>query len=246
MSVRQTLNTHPLPRGYDFSMGIVALCGRRPASITRLRNSPCETSVTVHFKSLLPVKIVSLTMVDDQIERFIRTQFVAMQRLFAEGNVAVLPGSTEDLSQDNDLASLKFFQVGTCRSDSKTADHEKLFARRHNVGDDELVVYIVSAIMGTRGNFLGCASHPNGQPGAVIVQSGPNWLTAHEVGHVLDLRHVCEYPTPENPDPSPMCVFGSSQSNQLMFPNVGWTHVPPLLSDDEYETMQDSEYAQDF
>lgn len=71
-------------------MVIVVLCGRRPVSITRLRNSPCPESVIFHFKSLLAI--------NNAINQFIDTQFIAMQRLFAEGDVAVLRGTTEDLS----------------------------------------------------------------------------------------------------------------------------------------------------
>ena len=109
--LRETLANRQLPRRYAVSMGIVVLCGRRPVSITRLRNSPCPQSVIVHFKSLLAV--------NDAINQFIATQLAAMQRLFAEGDIAVLPGSaTEDLSGNATLVALQPIDVGTCSRDN--------------------------------------------------------------------------------------------------------------------------------
>lgn len=105
-SLRDTLRNRQLPRGYDIGMGIVVLLGRRPASITRLRNSPCPQSVIVHFKSLL--------VINTAINQFIRTQFIAMQRLFGESDIAVLRGTTEDLSGNTALQPLQNLNVGQC------------------------------------------------------------------------------------------------------------------------------------
>jgi Peptidase M66 len=207
---------HQLPPGYNIGMGIVVLCGRPPVSITRLRDSPCPESVIVHFKSLLAI--------NNNINQFIDTQFIAMQRLFAEGDVAVLRGTTEDLSGNMALQPLQSLDVGQCQG-TLTAEQTTLFTNRNNVGNNELVVYIVANLIdasGAAGNFLGCATHPNGQPGAAVVQSNARWLVAHEVGHVLGLGHV------------------SGQSDRLMFPNVGWTNVPPDLTAAENSTMQNS------
>jgi len=229
-SLRNTLANRRLPPGYNINMGIAVLCGRRPASITRLRNSPCPESVIVHFKSLLAI--------DDNINQFINTQFIAMQRLFAEGDVAALRGTTEDLSGNLALQALQNLNVGQCLRGQPTQDQNTLFANRNNVGNNELVVYILLTLIGGAGNFVGCATYPNGQPGvAVVVQPNANWLVAHEVGHVLGLRHICEVPTAANPTPAVACVAGSGQSDSLMFPNVGWTNVPPDLATSEYTTM---------
>ena len=106
-----------------------------------------------------------------------------------------------------------------------------IFANRNNVGNNELVVYIVSFLNDAAGagNVLGCAAHPNGQPGVAVIQHPAIWLIAHEVGHVLGLRHVCEIPA---------CV--DAQRDSLMFPDVGWKNVPPDLSATEYTTMLNS------
>lgn len=215
-SLRNTLANRRLPRGYNINMGVAVLCGRRPVSITCLPNSPCPQSVTVHFKSLLPI--------DNAVNQFIDTQFIVMQKLFAEGYVAVLRGTTEDLSGNQNLQLLQNLNVGSCVRGQTTRDQNNLFANRNNVGRNELVVYIVSTLIGGSGNFVGCAAHPNGQPGVVVVQINARWLTAHEVGHVLGLRHV-------------------SGSDHLMFPNIGWINVPPNLADSEYTTMQDSGFT---
>jgi hypothetical protein len=48
---------------------------------------------------------------------------------------------------------------------------------------------------------------------------------AHEVGHVLGLNHI------------------TGQSDSLMFPNVGWTNVPPDLAASEHTTMFNSNFT---
>ena len=133
--------------------------------------------VTVHFKSLVPI--------NDNVNQFIDEQFNAMQRLFAEGDIAVLRGTTENLSGDPNLELLRDLDVANCILGQPTQEQNDLFANRNNVGNNELVVYIVSTLIGGSGNFVGCATHPNEQPGVAIVQIDARWLTAHEVGHVL-------------------------------------------------------------
>jgi Hemopexin len=170
--------------------------------------------VGLSFKSLLAV--------DDPMERFIQRQYTEIRRLFIKSGLDVRFGTTEDLSGDASLQPLLALDVGPCFLGQPTAEHNLLFAHRDGVGSDELVVYIVQTLEGGSGNFLGCATHPAGQPGAAIVVSNALWLVAHEVGHVLGLRHI------------------TSSADNLMFPTVGWTNVPPDLSDTEAATMVSS------
>jgi hypothetical protein len=102
-----------------------------------------------------------------------------------------------------------------------TADQNTLFAHRNNAGASDVVVYLVSTLIGGAGNFVGCAAHPAAQPGCAVVQVAAPWLTAHEVGHVLGLSHV-------------------SNTDRLMNPDIGWTNLPPDLIDSEYTTMLSS------
>src|SRR5215208_6970716 len=65
---------------------------------------PCQESVIVHFKSLLPI--------NNAINNFIDTQYLAMHGLFAEGGVAIYRGTTEDLSGNANLQALRNLNVG--------------------------------------------------------------------------------------------------------------------------------------
>jgi len=108
---------------------------------------------------------------------------------------------------------------------STTSDQDTLFAHRNNAGSDDIVVYLVSSLIGGTGNFVGCAAHPAGEPACSVVEvDTARWLTAHEVGHVLGLSHV-------------------SNSDRLMNPDIGWTNLPPDLVDSEYQTMLGSSLA---
>lgn len=202
---------------------------------------PCQQFTIVHFKSLIQI--------NNNINNFIDTQFLAMHDLFAEGGIAIYRGTTEDLSGNVNLQPLQNLNVGQCLRGQPTQDQNDLFANRNNVGNNELVIYIVLTLNGVTAaglptNPLGCATHPNGQPGAAVVQSTTaTWLVAHEVGHVLALTHVCQFPTAANPTPAIACVAGSGQSDSLMFPNVGWTNTPPNLAAAEYTTMLNSNFT---
>jgi hypothetical protein len=182
---------------------------------------------TVHFKSLRPLTSAINSFIDDQ--------FSAMAELFSRSGLTAARGTTEDLSGNPALAHLLDLDVGTCTLGRPTQEHIDLFANRNGAGANDMVIYIVSTLIGGSGNLLGCATHPAGQPGAAVVQSSARWLVAHELGHVLGLRHVCEFSSPTNP-----CVAGSNQSDSLMFPNVGWTNVPPDLSSAEEITITES------
>ena len=179
---------------------------------------PCSQSVILYFKSLLTLNL--------GINNFINDQFEAIEDLFSQVGIAVYRGTTEDLSGNAALVPLRNLNVGGCLLGAPTADHNTLFQNRNNAGNNDLVVSIVQTLIGGAGNFVGCATHPAGQPGAAIVQVAAGWLLAHEVGHVLDLRHV-DVNIPTN-------------SDFLMWPNTSWTNVPPNLAQTEVTTMLNS------
>ena len=174
--------------------------------------------IVVHFKSLLPLSAT--------ITSFIDTQYIEMRRLFIKSGIEVVFGFTEDLSGDDELTHLLALDVGPCLLGQPTDEHDELFANRTNAGDDDLVVYVVQTLESANGNFVGCATHPDGRPGAAIVQTSGRWLTAHEVGHVLGLRHVPLQP--------------STNSDFLMWRNIGWTNPPPDISAGQAAQMRSS------
>ena len=177
--------------------------------------------IVVHFKSLLPINAT--------ISSYIDTQFVEMQRLFASSHIDVRRGTTEDLSGDDDLDPLLALDVGPCLLGQPTDEHDDLFANRNNAASNDLVVYVVDALVGGSGNLVGCATHPDGRPGAAIADNvSARWLTAHEVGHVLGLRHV---------------TAPSGSADDLMWPNVAWTNPPPNVSSGEASRMRDSNFT---
>jgi hypothetical protein len=106
-----------------------------------------------------------------------------MRQVYNTVGIAVQFASTENLN----FPALNDLDVGTCTLGNTTAEQNQLFANRNNAGANDVVVYFVRS---TVPPFNGCAAHPAGQPGAVVVQGATQWTLAHEVGHVLGLFHV--------------------------------------------------------
>jgi acyl-CoA hydrolase len=125
----------------------------------------------------LHVKILTSPAVS--IERMI----TSMQRVYEAAGIVVHRVSTETLN----LPALNDVDVGACTRGSVTAEQTQLFGNRANAGPNDLVAYFVRS---TVPPYNGCASHPAGQPGAVIAQGATEWTLAHEMGHVLGLSHV--------------------------------------------------------
>jgi outer membrane protein OmpA-like peptidoglycan-associated protein len=103
-----------------------------------------------------------------------------------------------------------------CPTANLHAEQVALFRNRNNVANDEIVIYFLrQTLPGTRGTCV----HPVGLPGAVVTSRASQWTLAHEVGHVLGLRHV-------------------AIADRLMFRNTGRiTNPPPDLIASEIATM---------
>jgi hypothetical protein len=144
-----------------------------------------------------------------------------MEEVYASVGIYVQVVSTENL----DLPDLNDVDVGECLLGQTTAEQDELFANRNNAGADDVVVYFVRS---TVPPFNGCAAHPPGIPAAVVAQGATQWTTAHEVGHVLDLRHV-------------------NDNDRLMTGNgtANITNPPPDLVSTEVTTMLNSDYTQE-
>lgn len=68
-----------------------------------------------------------------------------------------------------------------------TPEQDALFAHRGTAGANDICVYYVRSTVPA---YNGCAAHSPGQPAVVVAAWAPLWTLAHEVGHVLGLRHV--------------------------------------------------------
>ena len=139
-----------------------------------------------------------------------------MREVYAAAAIDVEWASSENLN----LPLLNDVDVGACTLGSTTAEQNTLFGNRNNVGVNDIVVYFVRS---TDPPLNGCAAHPAGRPGAVVVQGATQWTFAHEVGHVLGLFHV-------------------NNNDRLMTGNgtANITNPPPDLVASEATTMTNS------
>ncbi|MFF7872171.1 hypothetical protein ACFZCT_37885, partial [Streptomyces qaidamensis] len=144
-----------------------------------------------------------------------------MREVYASAGIAVELASTENLN----FPALNDLDVGQCVSGQVTAEQTQLFTNRANAGANDVVVYFVRS---TVPPFNGCAAHPAGRPGAVVAQGATQWTLGHEVGHVLNLRHV---------DDNDRLMTGNGTANI--------TNPPPDLVAGEVRTMLDSPFSQD-
>ena len=170
-----------------------------------------STGIRLHIKILAAPNIAIDTMVN------------SMREVYVPAGFRIIIGSTENLNlpllqvvdtrNPNNLTDF-------CRNGLITNDQQQLFQNRNNVGTNDIVVYFVLA---TIPPLNGCAAHPAGMPGAIVVQGATQWTLAHEIGHVLGLDHV-------------------NDRNRLMTGNgtANITNPPPDLIASEITTMDAS------
>ena len=167
---------------------------------------PHRSRVRIHVKDLVGIG-----------QAAIDTQLAGLREVFSAAGVRVDLGTVERLN----LPLLADLDVATCVMGTTTAEQNQLFANRNNAGANDLCLYVVRSTVPPLG---GCAAHPAGQPGCVIVPGQTRWVSAHEVGHVLGLRHL-------------------NDANRLMNPNQNWTNLPPDLVATEAATMDASPFT---
>lgn len=169
----------------------------------------------------------------------IETMLNRMREVYGTAGIGVEVVSRENLN----LPLLNALDVGECRRGETTAEQDQLFQNQNNVAADqrgnEVVVYFVQSATQTGGGTLnGCATFPNGQPGAVVAQIASQWTLAHEVGHVFGLNHIsgehqgCPASNPRccsTPDRTRL-MTGCSTSNITGTPTVDQNEINTMTS----------------
>jgi hypothetical protein len=77
--------------------------------------------------------------------------------------------------------------AGDCTSRRALTVSQQALFDTIKLGPKEIVAFFVRS---TNAPTSGCSQHPDGKPGAVIASACTKWTLAHELGHLLDLRHV--------------------------------------------------------
>jgi hypothetical protein len=143
-----------------------------------------------------------------------------MREVYSTAGIGVEIVSREDLSGITNFNDLNDLDVGQCLLGNATSEQTQLFMNRNSVGNNDIVVYFVRSTIPTNN---GCASHPDGQPGAVVAQNASRWTLAHEVGHVLGLDHITGEKDAKGVCVSPdfsRLMTGCSTSNIIGTPTV--------------------------
>jgi hypothetical protein len=204
-----------------------------PLSLKGFIASPCPLpyAMTVHLKY---VEATPSFTGPASTEPDARPMVRNMRSVFATAGVAVHVGSTERLPADVvpglSIVDVGVGQVQPC-SGTPTQDQVDLFAHRGGAAGDDVVLYFVD---GTLPANNGCATHPDGRPGAVVTDSASPWTVAHECGHVLGLPHIAGEKNGVG-----TCV---SQDTTRLMTGCGTGNITgtPTISAAEVETMRAS------
>lgn len=177
----------------------------------------CDWVVCLHLRSLGMPQVPEYTALRNA------------QRVYGQYGICIqfmsglsLPAGVDTGSQ---CLSLSNVDVGSCTmAQFMTPQQEALFGYggRQGVGPNDILCYWVDGVVSDTGGLAGCASHPASQPACVVSALGSPWTLAHEVGHVLGLRHV------------------TGTANLMSTPTASITANPPALSASELATVRAS------
>jgi uncharacterized protein with LGFP repeats len=184
--------------------------------ISHFQRGSIYWSSTAGSRTLTERVRVHVKILTDPVNFTLNQQFAAMQEVFALAGIRVDRPTIENLN----LPDLNDLDAGQCVRGSVTAEQTTLFGNRNFVGANDVVVYYVRSTVPA---YNGCAAHPTGRPGCVVVRSSSRWTLAHEFGHVLGLSHV---------NNSDRLMTGGGTGNL--------TNPPPDLIASEVTTMRNS------
>lgn len=202
------------------------------------------------FTRCLRLHIKVLT--EPALQGGIETMLKRMHEIYSTAGISVVVASRENLTPTvlgADFTTFNALDVGGCFGGSTTRVQDRLFGNQNNVPDgqrrNQIIVYFVRNVVRTLpknkgGELNGCASFPNGQPGAVVSSIASQWTLAHEVGHVLNLKHIagehtgCPAKDPEccnTPDRTRL-MTGCSTSKIIGTPTLAQSEINTMTSND--------------
>jgi hypothetical protein len=196
--------------------------GRNIGAIFRLNPDLC---VRLHLKVWTTPNIA------------IQTMLTRMQDLFGTAGIGVVVASREDFTSFDIKTSLRDLDVvPTCPAGQLTTEQGQLFNNRANVGEFDVVVHFVRSTIPV---LNGCASHPSDVFGAVVTQVASAWTLAHEIGHVMGLRHIGGEDT-NCPDTAPNCCSTPNFGRLMTGCGTGNIAGTPIVIQSEIDTLRNN------
>jgi hypothetical protein len=192
-------------------------CCNLPCDPTR--RSICPPDNVMLALTIRLVIVVTTAADAPAIEKRYERWLKATQKLFKHAsNLRIVDGGTEVVVDP----AFVDIDPSPCNCRQRSKDTIALYNKYYGEPQDSTVVAFV--LRSLSGDTVGCAAHPIGRPGFTMEYFSPTWVHAHELGHVLGLRHV------------------NNQDN-LMWEKTNITNPPPDLNSDQISDIRCSLYV---